>query len=81
MYAALCRLVQVPSAHFFFRLRKRKTKRLAANQMGAGASMLEMITQIGNQTVDKQAVLGITDEFGRSLREREMLQVRERCSK
>jgi hypothetical protein len=29
--------------------------------------MLEMILQIGNQTVDKQAVLGITDEFGRSL--------------
>lgn len=29
--------------------------------------MLELITQIGNQTIDKTAVLGITDEFGRSL--------------
>jgi len=29
--------------------------------------MLEMITQIGNQTMDKKAVFGITDEFGRSL--------------
>ena len=28
---------------------------------------MEMITQIGNQTVDKQAIIGITDEFGRSL--------------
>jgi ankyrin repeat protein len=29
--------------------------------------MLEMIMEIGNQTMDKKAVVGITDEFGRSL--------------
>jgi hypothetical protein len=29
--------------------------------------MLAMVVQLGNQTMDKKAMLGITDEFGRSL--------------